>query len=118
MNKKVINMTEEEIQTALETGFPLEGEPFRPLVYLRRVDEPEFGCEGRPEEGPVYGTIWGWDQSGAKTWQVPDWMIITAGLDDRMWIGLRAGQLVCCRAGKPGWKPFPKGKWLTALGIE
>ncbi len=111
-------MTEEEIQKRLSQGFLLEGKLFHPLVYLRRVDEPEFGCEGRPEEGPVCGTIWGYDRSGGKTWQIPDWIMEITGLDDRMWIGLLEGQLVSCQEGQPGWKPFPRGPWLEALGIE
>ena len=46
-------MDEQQIKTAFSEGISLSEGQFTPIYYLSRVDEPEFGCEGRPEQGKM-----------------------------------------------------------------
>lgn len=32
----------------------IDGKIFQPLLHLLYVEEPDFGCEGVPEDGAVY----------------------------------------------------------------
>ena len=60
---------------------------FVPLIYLSRVDEPEFGCEGRPDGAIVYGMAYGETPEGRRTWKVEEHLLWNTGLDDDVWIG-------------------------------
>ena len=35
----------------------IDGKIFQPLLHLLYVEEPDFGCEGVPEDGAVCGSI-------------------------------------------------------------
>ena len=66
----------------------------RPLCYLIRVDEPEFGCEGRPDGEPVYGTVLLCDAHGERTVRIAETVHLRPRLDDKMILGETDGQLV------------------------
>ena len=57
-------MEREKMAEGFAKGIRLPGGLFRPLYYLTRVDEPEFGCEGRPEGGRICGRAYGFDAGG------------------------------------------------------
>lgn len=80
-------MTRKEIQQAFAQGITLPEGEFAPLIYLHRVDEPEFGCEGRPDGGVICGTAYGVTPEGEQVWQVEERLLWRAGLDDGMWVG-------------------------------
>jgi hypothetical protein len=66
----------------------------QPLAYLVRVDEPEFGCEGRPDGQPVYGTVVLRDAQGERTVPIEETCLMRSRLDDKMTIGLADDRLV------------------------
>ena len=59
-------MDEQQIKTGFSEGISLPEGQFTPIYYLSRVDEPEFGCEGRPEQGKIFGRAYGYDKNGFK----------------------------------------------------
>ena len=94
-------MTREEAQKILEQGISLKEGEFAPLIYLSRVDEPEFGCEGRPDGGVVCGTAYGVTPEGDRVWPVEEQLLWRAGLDDGMWVGRwRGGYAMLSAAGR------------------
>ena len=80
-------MEQTELREAFQNGICLPGGIFWPLYYLSRVDEPEFGCEGRPEGGPIFGLAYGFDTQGPRRWEIGEVDLWTSGLDDNMWVG-------------------------------
>ena len=80
-------MTDAQIAEAFRDGIPLPDGVFEPLFWLERVDDPEFGCEGRPEEGPIYGNAYGFDRNGRNRWKIEELALILGGFDDCMWVG-------------------------------
>ena len=80
-------MDEQQIKTAFSEGISLPEGQFTPIYYLSRVDEPEFGCEGRPEQGKIYG----YDKNGPHQWEIEETALWGAGLDDDMWVGRLSG---------------------------
>ena len=45
----------------------IDGKIFQPLLHLLYVEEPDFGCEGVPEDGAVCGSIVAEDAAGRRT---------------------------------------------------
>lgn len=80
-------LEQEKLDAAFSRGIDLPGGKFWPLYYLNRVDEPEFGCEGRPEGGRIFGRAYGVDAQGPRQWDVEESALWRAGLDDGMWVG-------------------------------
>lgn len=74
--------------------FLIDGTPFTPLCWLIQVDEPEFGCEGRPDGQPVCGSVHLLDRHGERTVPIEETTLFASRLDDRMWIGTYGGQIV------------------------
>ena len=74
--------------------FEMKGARIRPLCYLIRVDEPEFGCEGRPDGQAVYGTVLLCDAQGERAVPIEETVLLRSRLDDKMTIGLLDGQTV------------------------
>ena len=70
------------------------GRGFQPLVYLERVDLPEFGCEGRPETGEAAGAVWGSRPDGRHLWRIGEAALLASGFCDDLWIGWQDGALV------------------------
>ena len=77
-------MDEQQIKNAFSEGISLPEGQFTPIYYLRRVDEPEFGCEGRPEQGKIFGRAYGYDKMGR-----------TSGKLKRPFSGGRAWMTIC-----------------------
>lgn len=80
-------MEREKLAEGFARGIPLPGGTFYPFYYLARVDEPEFGCEGRPEEGPILGRAYGYDAQGPRQWDIGEVDLWRGRLDDQMWVG-------------------------------
>lgn len=77
----------EKMNAAFDRGLNLPEGRFQPLYYLSRVDEPEFGCEGRPEAGPILGRAYGFDPQGPRQWDIGEVDLWRSGLDDGMRVG-------------------------------
>lgn len=77
-----------------QTPIWVNGTEIRPLCYLIRVDEPEFGCEGRPDGEPVYGSVLLCDVHGERTVPIEETVLMRSRLDDKMILGEADGQLV------------------------
>lgn len=74
--------------------FDLNGSVFRPLVKLLYVEEPDFGCEGAPEHGAIYGSVVLEDKNGQHTVKIEEKQLAACRFDDGMWIGKLAGKIV------------------------
>lgn len=72
----------------MKKGFKVQGKDFEPFCYVQRVDEPEFGCEGRPDNELVYGTITIINEKGTSVVKLEEKELWKSGLDDNMWIGV------------------------------
>lgn len=81
-------------------GFTVEGRHILPLAYLNRVDLPDFGCEGRPDHGPLFGAVWGERADGKHFWRVEERKILEAGLRDDVWLGTAGGSTVLVPADR------------------
>lgn len=88
---------------------------FVPLAYLDRVDLPEFGCEGRPETGRVYGAVWGRRADGARLWRIEETALLLSGFCDDMWVGLVDGRPALAPSGRSEWRPAAQGAALRAV---
>ena len=64
----------------------IDGKIFQPLLHLLYVEEPDFGCEGVPEDGAVCGSIVAEDAASR--------------LDNDTWIGMTDGVLMLLDAKK------------------
>lgn len=75
--------------------FDVNGAVFRPLGKILMVEEPDFGCEGAPD-GCIYGTvvIQERDAERPRTVKIPEHTLFSGHMDDGMWYGSLAGQLV------------------------
>lgn len=93
-------MEREEMAEGFAKGIRLPGGLFRPLYYLTRVDEPEFGCEGRPEGGRICGRAYGFDAGGPRQWDIGEVELWRSGLDDDMWVGRWQGGYATLASGK------------------
>lgn len=74
--------------------FDVNGSIFRPRARLLYIEEPDFGCEGAPEEGPIYGSVVVEDKNGQHTVKVEDRLLFGGQMKDGMWVGLLAGKTV------------------------
>lgn len=97
--------------------FDVNGSIFRPRVRLLYVEEPEFGCEGAPEDGAVYGGVVVEDREGQRTVKIEQGLLLSSRLDDGMWFGSLAGKLVLVERDRetvyqPGEAELA---WLSAL---
>ncbi len=72
----------------------INGSIFRPKLRLIYVEEPDFGCEGVPEGGAVYGSIVLEDKTGQRKVRIEQSLLFASRLDDGMWIGTLAGHMV------------------------
>ena len=50
----------------------IDGKIFQPLLHLLYVEEPDFGCEGVPEDGAVCGSIVAEDAAGRRTMPIEE----------------------------------------------
>ncbi len=76
--------------------FDVNGAIFRPKGRLMYVEEPEFGCEGAPDDGPICGSIV-IEQRGearARTVPIAADILFSGQMADGMWYGRLGGKLV------------------------
>ena len=111
-------MDEQEIKHAFSEGIALPEGQFAPIYYLRRVDEPEFGCEGRPEQGKIFGRAYGYDRSGARQWEIEETALWSAGLDDDMWVGRLNGGYATLRLCSGRVEPLQTDRFHAAFGVS
>ena len=72
----------------------INGSIFRPKLRLLYVEEPDFGCEGAPEDGAVYGSVVLEDKNGQRKVKIEESLLLASRLDDGMWIGTLSGHMV------------------------
>ncbi|MCD8356252.1 MAG: hypothetical protein LUE11_06740 [Clostridia bacterium] len=99
--------------------FDINGSVFRPLVKLLYVEEPDFGCEGVPEEGAVYGSIVLEDKNGQRTAKIEEKQLFASRLNDGMWVGKLAGRIVLLGKDKTTvYQPnTAEQSWLETIGL-
>ena len=78
------------------TPYDINGSIFRPMGKLLLVEEPDFGCEGVPEEEPVYGSVVVQKRGEEKKHTVPieENILFSGRMDDGMWYGILGGKMV------------------------
>ncbi len=74
--------------------FMMDGAMFEPKAYLVLVEEPDFGCEGMPDDQPVCGSIRWMDAQGEHVTPIAETQLFASQLDDAMWIGRWKGETV------------------------
>ena len=70
--------------------FDVNGSIFRPKGRLLYIEEPDFGCEGAPEKGPVYGSVVLEDKTGQRTVKIEESILFSG----QMWYGMLGGTTV------------------------
>ena len=110
-------MEEQQLHAAFSAGIALPEGRFAPLYYLSRVDEPEFGCEGRPEQGKIYGHAYGFDAGGARQWEIEETALWCLGLDDGMWVGRWQGGYALLSA-KGALRPLSEDDFAAIFGAQ
>jgi hypothetical protein len=102
------------IMGKLGIGFTVAGKKFQPQAFILMVDEPDFGCEGRPEGAPVYAEIYGYDKTGERKWLLEERYLASSCFDDKMWLGTLQGvEGTVAVSDKDGsWQVIADGPWL------
>lgn len=105
------------IQYRLENGFVVNRMKMTPLAYIMRVDEPDFGCEGRPETKVVYEKVYALTLKGQKVWLMGEKDLEISGIYDNTWVCRLESthQLVCWREGTEEMIPVPEDLWNNKL---
>ena len=83
---------ENEIKEGLGTIISVHNQKIKLICFIEQVDEPEFGCEGRPDNQPIFGKLVCIYPGGRKTVNIEEKLLWKSGLDDQMWIGKEEGQ--------------------------
>lgn len=105
------------VQYRLENGFVVDRQRLVPLAFIMRVDEPDFGCEGRPEGKILYNKVYALTIKGQKVWLMGDEDLEVSGIYDNTWV-CRLGdtrQLVSWREGTVEMTPVPEDLWKNKL---
>jgi len=66
------------------TIFPF---PVQPIFYVSEIIEPDFGCEGRPENETIYSVIKGYTCCGEQSISIEDSLFQSSSINTDMWIG-------------------------------
>ena len=111
-------MDEQQIKTAFSEGISLQEGQFTPIYYLSRVDEPEFGCEGRPEQGKIFGRAYGYDKNGTHQWENEETSLLWLCLDDDMWVGRLSGSYATLRPSSGRVELLPADRFDSAFGVS
>lgn len=111
------------VQFRLENEFKINRQQFHPEVFLYQVNEPEFGCEGRPEGKPAYAELYGYTLTGTVKWLLSEQTLQECGLFDYMWVGTiempdGTRQLISWREGTQEWKVLDREKWEEKLPVK
>lgn len=75
------------VKKHLEQKITVFSSPVTPLFYISEIIEPEFGCEGRPENEIIYSKIIGYTCDGEKSVQIEDSIFQNSFINTDMWIG-------------------------------
>ncbi len=110
--KKFVSHTEWSMTASVQNI--LKCERFIPEFYLFEVEEPEFGCEGRPEGNVIYANVQILSESGFKMVSVEERKLWISGWDDGMWGGIieEKGEKI------PAMYQEKTRKWKVLSGIE
>lgn len=97
--------------------FDVNGSIFRPKGRLLYVEEPDFGCEGAPEDGPVYGSVVVEDKNGQRTVKIEESILFSGQMNDGMWYGMLGRTLVLVGRDKATVHQPNEAElaWLSAL---
>ena len=80
-------MTGWELEDVREQGIKTKEGVFYPVFWIEEVQEPEFGCEGRPEDILITGTVIGRTPEEYLIFPVEEKLLYDSGLDDHMLLG-------------------------------
>ena len=80
-------MTGWELEDVRGLGIKAEDGTFYPVFWIEEVQEPEFGCEGRPEDVLINGTVIGRTPEEYLIFPVEEKLLYNSGLDDHMLLG-------------------------------
>ena len=80
-------MTGWELEDLREQGIRTTEGIFYPVFWIEEVQEPEFGCEGRPEDAVITGTVIGRTPEEYLIFPVDEKLLYNSGLDDHMFLG-------------------------------
>jgi len=80
-------MTAWELEDIREQGIKTDEGMFYPVFWIEEVQEPEFGCEGRPEGILVNGTVIGRTPEEYLIFPIEEKLLYNSGLDDHMLLG-------------------------------
>lgn len=80
-------MTGWELEDLREQGIKTDEGMFYPVFWIEEVQEPEFGCEGRPEGIVITGTVIGRTPEEYLIFPVEEKLLYNSGLDDNMLLG-------------------------------
>lgn len=97
--------------------FDINGSIFRPKGRLIYVEEPDFGCEERPENEPVYGRVVLEDENGQRTVKIEESILFSGQMNDGMWYGTLGRATVLVKRDKVTiYQPNEAElAWLSAL---
>lgn len=94
--------------------FEVDGALFTPLAYVERMDLPDFGCEGRPEEEEPLGALWVVRPEGCRFLRVGERALLASDFQDDLWIGIQNGQMVLVPKERGKCRPAVPGEALEA----
>lgn len=105
------------VQYRLENGFSLNGKKLIPLAFIMRVDEPDHGCEGRPEGKIMYDKVYALTLKGQKVWIIGEKDLEESGIYDNTWVCRieQTRQLICWREGTEEMIPVSEDIWNNKL---
>lgn len=105
------------VQYRLENGFRVKGKNLVPLAFIYRVDEPDFGCEGRPEGKVMYDKVYALTLKGQKVWIIGEKDLEESGIYDNTWVCReeQTHQLICWREGTEEMMPVSEDLWNNKL---
>ncbi len=105
-------------QEYLQGGTTADGEPFAPICYIRWIEEPDFGCEGRPDGQSPCGTVCVLAEDGEKRLPIREDVLFRTRLDDRMWVAEQDGTvLLVSRRGVRIELNETERTWLNENGL-
>ncbi len=56
------------------------------MIYIKRIDEPDFGCEGAPDNKPICDTVTLVTDEGELVLEIPEKLVWELKIDEGMTI--------------------------------
>ncbi|SFG39303.1 hypothetical protein SAMN04487761_1167 [Lachnospiraceae bacterium C7] len=99
-----------------QVGIDISAGHITPVAYINFVEEPDFGCEGRPEGEIVFAKLEVYTDKGPKKLLATEAMLDETGLYDHMWVGFLkkkdgTTEFVSHRDGIDEYTVVDKSKW-------